>query len=203
MAYANFTLSQIAHQFHVDIDERSNLFAKVPVATLRPEFLAQLDELVPLALSVSTEKARSELIISPVLLELWRMTGQQIGFFSGVLFDVDEAQGLAGYCDYILTKTPRQLFVEAPVLMLVEAKNEDMKRGYGQCLAEMLAAQRFNAVEGHGEDTVYGAVTTGDRWKFLDLNGMTARIDAEDYYLEQIDKILGILLHLTGNDPLQ
>jgi len=196
MAYANFTLSQIVYQFHIAIDEKSNLFADAPEASLRPEFRAQLDELVPLALSVSTEKARSELIITPVLLELWRMMGQQIGFFSGILFDVDEAQGLAGFCDYILTRTPRQLFVEAPVVMLVEAKNEDMKRGYGQCLAEMLAAQRFNAAEGHGEDPVYGAVTTGERWKFLELAGMTARIDTEDYYLEHIGKIMGILLHL-------
>ncbi len=80
--------------------------------------------------------------------------------------------------------------------MLVEAKNEDMKRGYGQCLAEMLAAQRFNAADGHGHDKVYGAVTTGERWKFLELEGTTARIDSEDYYLEHVGKIMGILLHL-------
>jgi hypothetical protein len=202
MAYSTFTLSQITHQFHIDIDEKSNLFRNVPEATLRPEFLAQLDELVPLALSVASEKARSELIIAPVLLELWRMTGQQIGFFSGINFDVDKMQGLDGFCDYILTRTPRQLFVEAPVVMLVEAKNEDMKGGYGQCLAEMLAAQRFNAADGHGDDMVYGAVTTGERWKFLELDEMTARIDSEDYYLEHIGKIMGILLHLLGHPPM-
>lgn len=199
MAYSTFTLSQIVHQFHIDIDERSSLFRSVPEATLRPEFRAQLDELAPLALSVATEKARSELIIAPVLLELWRMTGQQIGFFSGINFDVDKAQGLDGFCDYILTRTPRQLFIEAPVLMLVEAKNEDMKVGYGQCLAEMLAAQLFNAANGHGDQTVYGAVTTGERWKFLELEGTTARIDVEDYYLEHIGRIVGILLHILGN----
>ncbi len=201
MAYSTFTLSQITHQFHIDIDEKSNLFGNVREATLRSEFLAQLNELTPLALSVATEKARSELIIAPVLLELWRMTGQQIGFFSGVIFDVDKSQGLDGYCDYILTRTPRQLFVEAPIVMLVEAKNEDMKSGYGQCLAEMLAAQRFNAADGHGADRVYGAVTTGERWKFLELAETTARIDSEDYYLEHIGKIVGILLHLLGNPP--
>src|SRR5260221_669218 len=86
MAYANFTLSQITHQFQIEIDEKSDLFSNVPEAMPRTEFQAQLDELVPLALSVSTEKARSELIISPALLELGRMTGQQIGFLSGVDF---------------------------------------------------------------------------------------------------------------------
>ena len=198
MAYSTFTLRQITQQFQIDIDERSDLFRPVPEVTLRPEFKAQLDELTPLALSVGSEKARSELIIAPVLLELWRMTGQRIGFFSGILFDVDKAQGLDGFCDYILTRTPRQVFIEAPIVMLVEARNENMKSGYGQCVAEMLGAQRFNSADGQESDTVYGAVTTGDRWKFLELEGTTARIDAADYYLEHIGKIIGILWHLLG-----
>lgn len=189
MAYSEFTLPIMARQFSLTIDETTNLFPNIQDASLRPGFKAQLDELVPLALAISTEKARSELIIAPVLLEFWRTTKRQIGFFSGVLFDVDKSQGLDGYCDYI-----------APVLMLVEAKNEDMKRGYGQCLAEMLAAQRFNTMDSHrfGQDeSVYGIVTTGERWKFLELAGNAARIDSEDYYLEHISKIMGILLHLT------
>src|SRR5262245_22247658 len=118
MAYADFTLSGLTKQFNLNIEEHTDLFSHVPEVALRPEFLAQLDELVPLALAVSTEKARSELIITPILLELWRMTGQQIGFFSGVEFTVDKEQGLAGTCDYILTRSPRQLFVEAPVVMM-------------------------------------------------------------------------------------
>lgn len=202
MAYANFTLSQIVHQFHFDIDEKTELFANIPSVSPRPEFLSQLDEWVPLALSIATEKARSELIIAPVLLELWRMTGQQIGFFSGVQFDVDEEQGLVGFCDYILSLTPRQLFVEAPIVMLVEAKNEDMKRGYGQCIAEMIAAQQFNAQEGRPIEKVYGVVTIGERWKFLELEDTTARIDSADYYLDNIAKIFGILLSIVGTKPI-
>jgi hypothetical protein len=197
MAYANFNLNQISQQFRVEIDEKSSLFPTVLPVTPRAEFLAQLEEWVPLALSISTEKARSELIITPVLLEAWRMTGQTIGFFSGVNFDVDEEDGLVGFCDYILTRNPRQLYVEAPVVMLVEAKNEDMKRGYGQCIAEMIAAQRFNANANSGDRVIYGVVTTGERWKFLELANNIAKIDTEDYYLEHVDKILGILLSAT------
>lgn len=200
MAYSEFTLPLLARQFQLTIDETTDLFAEVPAINLRPEFRAQLHEHVPLALAVSSEKARSELIIAPVLLEIWRMTGQKVGFFSGVLFDVDKTQGLDGFCDYILTRTPRQLFIEAPVVMLVEAKNEDMKRGYGQCLAEMLAAQKFNTADGHGDAPVYGAVTTGERWKFLELSGTTAHIDSADYYLEHIAKIMGILWHFLGTE---
>ncbi len=75
-----------------------------------------------------------------------------------------------------------------------------MKRGYAQCLAAMLAAQTFNAREGVESDKIYGVVTTGNIWRFLELAGTTARIDARDYYIERIAKIMGILLHLTSPD---
>ena len=42
--------------------------------------------------------------------------------------------------------------------MLVEAKNEDMKSGYGQCVAEMVAAQKFNKREGDKIDKIYASV---------------------------------------------
>jgi hypothetical protein len=198
MAYADFTLSGLTKQFNLTIEERTDLFADVPEVALREPFQAQLEKTVPLALKVSTEKARSEFIIAPILAELWLVRDQQVGLFSGVDFTIDPAQGLAGVCDYIITRSPEQYFIQAPVLMLVEAKNEDMKRGYAQCLAEMLGAQTFTAREGIEGARIYGAVTTGSIWKFLELEGATARIDARDYYIERVGKIMGILLHLTS-----
>lgn len=197
MAYANFTLSQIAHQFGLTIDTTRDLHASVPEVAIAQTFLARLDDEVALALEVSTEKARSEFIIAPMLAEARRLSGRQIGLLSGVDFPVDESQGLVGICDYIITRSSQQLYVTAPILMLVEAKNEDMKRGYGQCFAEMVAARMFNDREGSSEGPIYGAVTIGERWKFLELDGTIARIDSEDYYIGQVGKIMGILLHLT------
>jgi len=200
MAYADFTLSGLIKQFQLTVDETTDLFSPVPEVSLRPEFQTQLKNTISLALRVSTEKARSEFIIAPILAELWLQTGQKIGLFSGVDFTVDPIQGLAGVCDYIITRTPELLFVQAPVLMLVEAKNEEMKRGYAQCIAEMIAAQRFNERESGESDTVYGAVTIGELWKFLALTGTTVHIDARNYHIEHVGKIMGILLHLaTGS----
>lgn len=199
MAYSDFTLSGLTKQFQLTIDEKSDLFGDVPEVALREQFAAHLNQMLPLALAISTEKARSELIIAPILVELWLLTGQQIGFFSGVEFAIDPAKGLTGVCDYIITRSPEQLFIKAPVLMLVEAKNEDMKRGYAQCTAEMIAAQAFNEREGNAGEKIYGAVTIGNMWKFLELDGMTVRIDSRDYYIERPGKIMGILLHLAGS----
>jgi hypothetical protein len=198
MAYSEFTLSVLTRQFSLTIDETTDLFAEVPEATLRPEFQARLNTMLPLALATSTEKARSEFIIAPVLLELWLLNDRKIGLLSGVEFTIDEAQGLSGICDYIITRSPEQLFVKAPVLMLVEAKNEDMKKGYAQCGAEMIAAQRFNERENSVVDSLYGVVTIGELWRFLQLDGTILRIDSRSYHIDRLPKIMGILLHLTG-----
>ena len=83
----------------------------------------------------------------------------------------------------------------APAMMLVEAKNENLKGALGQCIAEMLAAQLFNEREGAPITMVYGAVTSGTNWQFLRLMGKTVEIDLKEYYLVEINKILGILAH--------
>jgi hypothetical protein len=83
--------------------------------------------------------------------------------------------------------------IYAPVVTLVEAKNENIKSGLGQCIAEMVAAQRFNQQKETPIDTIYGAVTTGMIWKFLKLVNQTAFIDLDDYFIKEVDKVLGIL----------
>ncbi len=203
MAYSEFTLPELIRQFSLTIDETTALFADVPDATLRPEFKAQLNITVPLALTTSTEKARSEFIIAPVLLEVWLLNNRQIGLLSGVEFTIDEAQGLNGICDYIITRFPEQLFIKGPVLVVVEAKNEDMKKGYAQCIAEMIAAERFNEREGTTVERIYGVVTIGELWRFMELEDAKVRLDARSYHIDRLSKIMGILLHLTGIHKLQ
>ena len=198
MAYNEFTLQQLIKQFGITIDTTVDLYSHLSEVPLSPTFLERLDDESSLALEISTEKARSEFIIAPILSETRRMSGHRFGLLSGVEFTVDASAGLTGFCDYILTHSRQQLFVESPVLMLVEAKNEDMKRGYGQCIAEMVAAQRFNEQEGKPLAKIYGAVTIGNIWKFIELENKTARIDSEDYSLENVGKVIGILLCLLA-----
>jgi len=144
-------------------------------------------------LASNSEKARSELLIMPILLEVRKQLDASFSLFSGVEFNVDEAQGLTGYCDFILSSAKEQLFIAAPVLMLVEAKNENLKGGLGQCIAEMVGAQLFNEREGNQTPAIYGTVTSGTNWRFLRLTGKAVEIDLTEYYLVQIDRILGIL----------
>jgi activator of 2-hydroxyglutaryl-CoA dehydratase len=78
-------------------------------------------------------------------------------------------------------------------MMLVEAKKEDILAGLGQCVAEMVAAQIFNEREGNEISVIYGTVTSGTNWKFLKLEGKVVEIDLVEYYLTDVNKIMGIL----------
>ncbi|MGB3512118.1 MAG: hypothetical protein WBA93_23335 [Microcoleaceae cyanobacterium] len=86
-----------------------------------------LKQNVPIALAIATEKASSELIIINILLEIKRQL--QISFFSGIDFSVDRDKGLNGFCDFIISQSPEQLYLDTPVIALVEAKNERIVGG--------------------------------------------------------------------------
>lgn len=199
MAYSDFTLQKLKKDLGLQVDEHRDLFAAVEPVVGSDLLNNTLQETVRLAIAINTEKARSEMIITPVLLEVRRQAKGQVSLFSGTEFNVDETKGLIGYCEYILSRSKEQLTVNAPVILITEAKNENIKAGLGQCIAGMVAAQQFNQREGQAIEAIYGAVTTGEIWKFLKLMGTTASIDLTDYYISpHLNKILGILTHGLG-----
>ncbi len=162
------------------------------------ELSRTLAENVPLALAINTEKARSEFIIAPVLAAFRKRFDRKVSLFSGVDFSVDRERNLNGTCDFIISRSPEQFYVAAPVVAVVEAKKENIVGGLGQCLAEMVAARIFNETEKTGVSVVYGVVTTGSAWKFLKLSGERAYIDLLEYHVENLATIFGILSVMIG-----
>lgn len=192
MAYSDFTLEKVQKAFELTISEDVDLFANVPQLEPTPLLTEFLQDNAQLALKINTEKARSEMIIAPILLDLKKQLVSKISLFSGVDFNVDLTQGLNGTCDYIISNSPEQLFVKSPVIVLVEAKKENIVGGLGQCASEMLAAQIFNKREGNEVTVILGVVTSGNIWKFLQLSEKQLRVDATEYYLKDVSKVLGI-----------
>lgn len=128
MSYKDFTLEQINQKFAVAIRSNLDVFsADTQLAQINPTLANYLDYSTKLALAINTEKARSEMIIAPILVELKRLTGDRISLFSGSEFNVDAGQGLNGFCDFILSLSSQQLYIEAPIAIIVEAKNENIK----------------------------------------------------------------------------
>ena len=198
MSYSEFSLDDIKDNFQITISDMQSLFEDVKSVEINDFLKKILQENIPLALAINTEKARSELIITPILVELRKLADRKISLFSGIDFTVDASKGLKGICDYIISLSPEQLTLTTPVIAIVEAKNDNIKSGMGQCLAEMLGAKMFNEKKGNNVACVYGVITTGSIWKFMKLVNNTAYIDGDEYYLNNLEKIMGILFFMVS-----
>ena len=196
MGYNQFTTAQLKTRFGLKITEQDAMFVNVPAVPVSDLLRLSLARNSYLALRKGSEKARSEFLIAPILAEAAEQAREQATLFSGEEFNVDAQQGLIGYCDFLFTRSPRTIEIEAPVISIVEAKKEDISAGIPQCLAELVAAQIFNAQADRTIETLYGVVTTGEVWKFLRLQGKDAVIDSNNYFLDQPEKIVGILLSM-------
>jgi hypothetical protein len=192
MSYSQFDIQAVRVNFDITIIEKTGAFAETSEITYS-NFLAEtLRFNSPIALAINSEKSRSEMIIAPILLELKRLYPEKVSLFSGKDFTVDIEKGLNGFCDFLISRSPEQLTIMSPVIVVVEAKNENIEAGLGQCMAEMIAAQIFNKQKGI-LSPILGAVTTGSSWKFMRLKEQTIEVDLNEYYLNQVGKILGIL----------
>ena len=192
MAYGDFRFPQVLLDLGLTTRE-ADLFSGVEAVVPRPDFAETVAAGATLALAIDSEKARSEFMIAPVLVELHRQLGGAFALFSGIELNVDPSRGLNGVCDFIISGSPRQFFLTAPLVTIVEVKNDNPRNGLGQCIASMVAASLLNEKAGSPVDMVFGVVTTGGDWRFLRLEGATVTLDLREYYIADPGKILGIL----------
>jgi hypothetical protein len=193
MPYSNFSIKKVEQDFQIKIVENSGIFSNIPSHEISSFLQETLTENVPLATAINTEKARSELIIAPVLIEIRKLFNRQISLFSGIELNVDKEKDLTGFCDFLISRSSEQLFLKSPIIALVEAKNENIMSGLGQCAAEMIASKIYNEKEGNIISKIYGVITSGNLWKFLRLEDNTLYVDLDDYVIKDITKIVGIL----------
>jgi hypothetical protein len=177
--------------------QRGKLFDALPFIT-PSDFLIQCLEM-GLKRPLATEKAKSEHLIVPVLNELVLQNNDQITFFSGYQFDIDKQKGLKGHCDFLLSKDAQAPVIREPVISIVEAKHENIDTGIPQCIAQMYAAELFNAAKNQPQKAIYGCVTIGLAWNFIRLENNIAIIDTDFYYLNNLPQLLGVWQHIIQN----
>ncbi|EDN70359.1 conserved hypothetical protein [Beggiatoa sp. PS] len=122
MSYSDFTLKKVKQKLNIKVVENKDLFSSVPEIAVSDHLSTTLKYNLPLALAVGTEKARSELIIVNILLEVRKLLKEEISFFSGINLDVDKDKNLNGFCDFIISKSSEQFYLNAPIITIVEAK---------------------------------------------------------------------------------
>ncbi|BDA74275.1 hypothetical protein CAL7716_084410 [Calothrix sp. PCC 7716] len=200
MPYSEFTtITKAEEAFGLTTVEGRRFIPDIELIKPSQQLVEYLEEVLPIAIATGSEKVRSELIISPILIEVWKILEKQIGIFSGEEFDVDSSVGLNGICDFLLSRSPKLIEIDAPAVVIVEAKKSDLRSGIGQCVAEMVAAQRFNKMKNKSVNTIYGSVTSGTQWRFMKLEENTVTFDLSEYPIPPIDFILSALIWMIRN----
>ncbi|MCP2730812.1 hypothetical protein [Limnofasciculus baicalensis] len=194
MSYSDFTsFEQLVTLGISQITTVEKLIDFEPISP-SPFLTEALKRFAPLAIAINTEKARSEYLIAPILSEIVTLNPHS-SLFSGKSFTADASLGLNGFVDFLLTGDPNHLTIKAPIVTVIEAKNENINDGLAQCIATMYGALLVNQRDPNiGTKTVYGCVTTGQVWRFLALTpDLEVLIDLKDRYLTPIDEVLGLL----------
>lgn len=195
--YSDFSLSKVKRDFNLTTVEVVRFLPQTQPIEPSLYLKEALSEGLPLATATGSAKARSELIISPIVVEVRKILERKISFFSGEDFTVAPELGLIGVCDFLISCSPEQIFIEALVIVIIEAKKGDLKLGLGQCAAEMIAAQKFNDANNIPTKAIYGSVSSGTAWRFLKLEGQTLTIDFHDYTVPPVEILLGMLVWMV------
>lgn len=150
-----------------------------------PYLRQQIEDVLPLV-RLSSETARRETLVAPVLLEVARFCQCQIR----IEYPLKVNNWLKGNLDYLL----RQAFS----LLVVEAKNDDLTRGFTQLAVELIALSQAEK-----KDVLYGAVTIGDAWRFGRLSTGERSI-VQDIALfrvpDDLDSLMSVLVGIVSGE---
>jgi hypothetical protein len=163
--------------------ENQNL--SLPRSTQTPPFLASLEARINRSLQLidlTTEIARREMLIAPILFEVCSQTNQKIK----IEYAVNVSNWLRGSLDYFIPSEYQ--------LLVIEAKQADISRGFVQLGTELIALDQWTD---SSVSKIYGAVTTGDIWKFgyLDRTSRKLYKDTNIYAIpSNLESLLSILI---------
>ena len=196
MGYSNFRkIETFVERFNFDVRFVS-LFKAVAIASINPSdwLIETLNraKIFPLR----NEKVKAERVISPILLEVVQDYTDRVSFFSGEQINIRPEDDLAGECDFFFALQPPKLYIDAPIISLVEAKDEDMDWGIAQCAAQMLGAKLFNEKKNKAMPFIYGCATTGTDWQFMKLDNDVYYVDSKIY--TDLPEILGVWRYIIN-----
>ena len=188
LTYSQVTIQDLRDKFEIILE--TDAFLPEIEPSVIPDWLTtylNINRLSPAF--AKSEKAISEMLISPILSVVKANNATTISLFSGEPLSEGE---LSGVCDFIIAANPKAYLPEPPIMILVEAKKQDLYGGIAQCVAEMITAQNINRKMKIETDLVFGCVTTGNEWLFIQLSGKRAITDPTIYYYTDLAKIISV-----------
>ena len=195
MAYRELTLEDLQIKFGVS-NKVVSLFGGISITPVFGSDWLNRSLSSGQKLRLRTEKAKSEALVMPILIELKERNDDFLMIHSGEILSADKEKGLNGECDFIITKNTGSLNINLPIISVVEAKRGELDTGAEQCAAQMYGALVFNQNKGTPLDVIYGCVTNGREWQFMKLEGKQLYADIEIYTLKELETILGVFQHI-------
>ncbi|MEM6598005.1 MAG: hypothetical protein AAF810_08870 [Cyanobacteria bacterium P01_D01_bin.36] len=177
---------EILSEFGVSIVSKGLSFPTSPVpidlvTRIKEDLRANLE-----IVELTSETARREIMVAPVLTPVARLSKSRLR----IEYSLTVSDQLKGKLDY---------FVEgAQSLLVVEAKNDDLARGFTQLGVELIALSQRE----QDQKILYGAVTIGDVWLFVWLDVETQKIyrDTGKYELpNDVEPVMSILMGILTN----
>jgi hypothetical protein len=192
MAFSDYkNLSQTQKEFGVSYREES--FLRAVFVAPPADFLEDLEFNRANMDVFSSEASRTELVISPLLREAYKRFADRFAFWIQKPLNYNEK--LSGIPDYLIATRSAlgKTVLETPLVVVVEAKKNDFEQGWGQCLAELIAAQKINDDPSR---PVYGVVTDGELWKFGRLVESEFTLEPTGFTLSDLPELFGALVHV-------
>jgi len=198
MAYKDFKFIDLQRKFGIKQTTAQLFTTDLPNIAPSEHLLRSLE--IAKEFPLTTEKAISEALVSPILQEIKLNNRKTIELFSGERLVADKSKGLTGECDFLFAKAPGSKELIAPVVSITEAKRGDIDNpnSLAQAAAQLIGARIFNQKQDTIIDTIYGACTSGHEWIFLKLEGKTITIDKNRYPIANLSKLLGVLQYIIG-----
>jgi len=189
MAFSDYkTVSQVQAEYRIKYEEHNFIAVKeheIPEAFVREfEFNRENMDIF------SSEAARCEIIIFPVLREMYKNYYKKISLWVQKPIVCDEK--LSGTPDYILSKKSElgKTMLEFPLVIVAEAKKNDFEQGWAQCLAGLIAARCLNT---SSQLPVYGIVTDGKLWEFGKLTENVFTKNTDCFTVTDMNRLFGAL----------
>ena len=192
MAYRDFKMEDLERKFHIR-EIGKEIFIPTQINNIEPSDKLKIDIIESRYITLSTKKAVSERLVSPILVEIKKRNLDIIQIFSGEIIKADASQGLNGEIDFVFSRTPETLKPKNPLLIVREAKLGLIDGSVDQAAAQMIGMRVFNEKKGHPEEVIYGSVTDGITWRFLKLEGNNFYVDTHKFTIDNLPLLLGVL----------
>ena len=196
MAYRDFKRDDLKQKFGLQ-EIGTDIFDVTKIKLVQPSEKLKMDIADAQLINLSTEKAISERLVSPILAEI-RRNNKDFQIFSGEIITGDKKLGLNGEIDFIFAKTPITTKPDTPIFCVTESKIGRVIEAFPQAMSQMLGVRLFNKNRNSDIEIIHSIVTDGTTWRIMKLEGNTVFVDQTNFSTQNLPVLLGVLQEVVN-----